>query len=185
MIQIGITGLDGIEKSFIGTPGQIGRAAQTASRRTADFYKGRIATELAADTRLKRSILSRYRLYAGKSKTGDGARVWLGFGQVKAAYVGPLRPTLAEGQNQASYDWGASAGDYLFPGAFVARMKSGHKGIFMRRGKSRLHIDEQGVSLLRAPGIALRISPELEAYWHKRFAENLNYQTNVRSGGDE
>lgn len=47
----------------------------------------------------------------------------------------------------------------LIPGAFVARMKSGHSGVFRRRGRARLPIDE------------LRGSRPVDALLHKGEAE--------------
>lgn len=42
---------------------------------------------------------------------------------------------------------GASVKSHFFPGAFVATMKSGHKSIFKRMGKSRLPIEEVTVDV--------------------------------------
>lgn len=183
MITITITGADGLQRTFEGKPAQIQRAASSANARTANKLKGDIANAMAEQSGLKRSLLAKYRVFARNAK--DVSRVWAGFNQVKAAYVKPLRPALEAGRNSASFDWGASAGQFLFPGSFVARMLSGHVGIFRRRGRSRLQIDEQGVNLTAALPRIPHLLAGLNDYWGKRFAEALNFNTNILPRGDE
>lgn len=59
---------------------------------------------------------------------------------------------MAFGARQFSYGVRArlKGGADRIPGAFVATMPSGHTGVFKRRGRARLHIDERfGPSLAR------------------------------------
>ena len=63
---------------------------------------------------------------------------------------------------------GSGGGRRKFPGAFVARMPSGHTGVYKRRGQKRLPIVEQTVDLMpRAGRIAVatfnRVSKKIGA----------------------
>lgn len=59
---------------------------------------------------------------------------------------------------------------------FVARMKSGHKGVFERIGKSRLPIEEK--FSIGVPGMfgAKAVQEALEVIGRSRFVVNLNQQ---------
>jgi hypothetical protein len=172
MITITITGADGLQRTFEGTAAQIRRAGTRANQRTADKFAGDASKAMANSSGLKRSLLAKYRTFASKSRDGVSVNVWLGFNQVKASYAGRLRQE----------DWGAAADKFFFPGSFVARMRSGHVGIFSRRGRSRLPIDEQGINLMATVPRVPPLLAGLDAYWAKRFAEELNFQTNVKGG---
>jgi hypothetical protein len=59
--------------------------------------------------------------------------------------------------------------------AFIARMPSGHVGVFMRRGKARLHIDEKfSVSV---PGMfgAKEVQAALEGLVRARFDKEMDH----------
>ena len=65
------------------------------------------------------------------------------------------------------------------PGAFIATMPSGHKGIFMRRGKARLPLREltgPGISTLFAEvKLQQALAKTVEERWPVVLAQEINY----------
>lgn len=70
------------------------------------------------------------------TRGADGAesRPRMGFGRIGEARIGTVQQTLSVEVNRGKWT--------MLPGAFLARMKSGHEGIFRRVGKARLPIHE-------------------------------------------
>jgi hypothetical protein len=99
--------------------------------------------------------------------------VWFGTLPVRAAYVGTPRQTRL----------GARAGRHSFPGAFVARMPSGHIGIFKRADRSRLPIIEQVVELAQADTALDGLQRDLPGRLVTTFNQEFNYEVNVRGQG--
>jgi len=106
------------------------RATGTAGRREASARSGISQKRLA-------------RRFYVRSNGLDGV-VWIGLDPLPAGYAEPLTPRRPNPTQQRALA-GASAkgGAFKFPHAFVARMPSGHVGIFRRVGKKRLPINEE------------------------------------------
>lgn len=128
-----------------------------------------------------RSIRSKKRIRAGRVTRGlplhfpRGAREldaleWrmdvLGTPAPVASY--PFRATR-RGVNVA-INKGARA---LIPGAFVATMKSGHVGIFQRRGKARLPIDPLLTTRISDVFADSGMIPDVQARTQERFAASF------------
>lgn len=108
--------------------------ASTATRAIA-AQKGIPARVIRERVKVRRANLQRVQ-----------ARVWVGTYAVRVAELGALH----QGKK------GARAGrGKVIPGSFVATMASGHTGVFKRKGRPRLPIKEQTISLLPAAEIAL------------------------------
>lgn len=111
----------------------------------------------------------RSRIFPAKRNYVSGL-LWLGTGPIKASYLKPLR----------QQPLGAMAGKHFFKGSFVAKMPTGHIGIFGRKGASRLPLREEYVRLTAAEkaldGVHRNLSQRLETV----FAQEFNYEVNVR-----
>jgi hypothetical protein len=77
-------------------------------------------------------------------------------------------------QTRRGVSYRLKGGQGRHPHAFLATMKSGHEGVFARRGRARLEIDEQfGPSL----GLVFRkYRPEGEARVVEMFRTNLDHE---------
>lgn len=176
MISISLTNLDGVVSQFRAQPEMINRASNAAvtavTRKTEREMENRLAK--AAD--LPRKPLAIFRIKrVNRLPRGTGV-VWAGYNAIKSGYVGKLKQE----------DWGASAGSYLFPGGFVAKMQSGHEGIFKRQGPPRMMtrgryawkkkkqpIVEQRVRLPKTPDIADDVSGEVGLWFQDEFAKQV------------
>lgn len=100
----------------------------------------------------------------------DSAHVFFGTLPIAASYLGKPKQTAT----------GAIVGKYQFDGAFVAKMPSGHVGIFKRKGHARLPIEEQRVLLSGAPAAIQRIAALGPERLRTTFLQELRYETLVR-----
>ena len=89
----------------------------------------------------------------------DEASVYVGYNPLKSAYVATI-PKWRRGQVPR-------VRGHRFPGAFVATMRSGHRGIFRRipgtrmRGKDKEQIDEVKVPLEPVEQIVRALEPQM------------------------
>lgn len=169
MMRIDINA-EGMEELLAGIRSQGERAVIAANRavgKTVDQTVTAIASELGAASRVPVGLLKRHRIYSlkpsGKRLRG---RVWVGFAPVKAAYVGTLSKTAK----------GARAGQHSFPGSFIARMQSGHRGVFHRTGFDR-KIQEDVVEI---KGITASVNRDAAQRLRQNVIQELNYELNVR-----
>lgn len=103
-------------------PRQLFQARRSAIAKTTTLTKQSLQQRMASQLHIPSKVWRRYRM-AVRRKPEQGL-VWVGLNEVKAAYTGAMR----QGPH------GAYAGERYFPGAFIATMRSGHKGIFSRTG---------------------------------------------------
>lgn len=171
MIHVSLIGDEGVSRSLGETPRIIERSSESAAVRTAARIRQGIITRLVSDMDIPRSAFLRGRkpktgpkdwTRVKSKKTGSSALVWVGYNPIKAGYVGGADKATWGSVRQ--YDWGASSRSYLFPGAFRAQFKSGHRGIFKRDGGRKLI--EQTVRLDRVPIIARELVAQ-SADWHR------------------
>jgi len=76
-----------------------------------------------------------------------------------------------------------SGGRKNIRGAFIAEMKSGHRGVFRRRGRSRLPIDEIRTISIPQAVINKMVSAALERAAVDTFNKNFAQQVRYLSGG--
>lgn len=111
------------------------RAAVAALNRTAATVQGRAVREIAKDIGAKQKVV----------REAVGIR--------KASQSKPEAEVVARGKRIPIYDltarqtqkgatYRSGAGRRLIPSAFIARMRSGHLGVFKRESKKRLPIVE-------------------------------------------
>lgn len=85
------------------------------------------------------TLNSRVRKTQMRIKNGEvKADIWFGLNPVSASSL------RGKGKQES---WGASKQNYLFKDSFVAKMPNGHQSIFKRKGKARLKIEEQTVTI--------------------------------------
>lgn len=115
------------QEYFGAKPAQVQRAARlTANQVTNEIHKelgGTIPKRHGTSITGFRRVRAKKTLAKARRKRIHGI-TWIGRNAIAAAYAGKPKKTKT----------GAKAGKYHFEGAFVARMKSGHLGIFRRIG---------------------------------------------------
>lgn len=161
MIKITISGDQEISAKFSEAPKVIRQSITSAMTKAMKRLEKDLESAAAKEFDIPKPVLAKYRVKS-KRVVSNGL-VWMGYNPIKSGYVGNLRQE----------DWGASARSYLFKGGFVARMKSGHQGIFMRSGKKRFPIKEQKISLLKAPMLAAQVRERASEYYQQELATQL------------
>lgn len=146
----------------------ITRAVRRATKKTAQWLRGRIVRHLAQYLgAAQKNIANRVKVSA-RSSTDGSAYLWLGTSDVL-----PLNLGLAGGEAGTGYE----VGDWFFQGGFRARMPSGHEGVFKRRGTKRLKIDEQGIAVNdQAESYLDKLLPQAERELHKKLEQEINYE---------
>lgn len=169
-ISIGIdrTEVEALADSLARDVDRVAEAATASAHETATWLSETVRDDLAAETGLASELfLRRVKRYV---RTGVDAR-----GRV---FVGLYRPAASEALLGALTQTaeGAKGGRYSFPGAFVATMPGGFRGIFRRtgvfgrRGNPRLErIDVERVALPSAEALASRYALRAEVYFRKAF----------------
>lgn len=178
-LRVEIENIESVTDAFDALDEQIDRASVRAVNKTAKWAAREVARSIAADDRVplralyKASTSRRHRkrvqFYLADRRRGDAA-VWVGYNPIKASYLGALRKQRR----------GASAGKHFYERAFVATMRSGHRGVYLRRGKSRTPIDEQYAPLESAERNVDTVSRRIPARLADVLAQELNYEVNVR-----
>lgn len=132
----------------------LGRKIEQAGKLAISTATRQTGSEARRALRDKTGLQQKYlknRVYTDTQTKGRG-KIWVGLNRYKAAWWKPLTPRDMNPEQQADLP-GSYAQDFFFKGAFVARMDSGHLGIFKRTGKKRKPIKEQYISS-RALGLA-------------------------------
>lgn len=171
VLRLEVDGIDELSRHFAHLPGVVAKAEYRAFKRTSDWAKSQGAKSMSRESRLTQKVLkARHRAQAYQS---DGfARVWFGVDPIKAVYTGKLKQQKR----------GIKVGKFTFKGAFVATMKSGHTGIFMRQGKSRLPIIEQFINVILPEEEFNRIAQESESKLLNQFHHELEYYAGKLNG---
>ena len=178
-LRVKIENLESVIDGFEALDEQIEMASTRAVNKTAKWAAREAARGIAADDRVPlRSLYTasrsrrhrkRVRFYLADRGSGSAA-VWVGYNPIKASYLGALRQQRR----------GARAGRHFFDRAFVATMRSGHRGVFIRSGKSRTPIEEQYAELASAARNVGVVSRRIPARLADVLEQELNYEVNVR-----
>jgi len=161
MIKITITGENQITTRFADAPKVIKQSVRSAMTKTMRRVEKELEATTASAFDIPKNVLAKYRVKA--RRVGTTGLVWMGYNPIKSGYVGSLKQE----------DWGASARSYLFEGGFIAKLRSGHKGIFKRQGPARLPIQEQKISLLKAPVLAAQVRDRANRYYQEELQSQL------------
>jgi hypothetical protein len=179
VIKISVTNLDSTVAQFDAAPGLLNRATRSAVKAVARKAEREVERQISSETDIPRKLWSVHRVKLARRMPLGTALVWIGYNPVKASYLGQLKQA----------DWGASARSYLFPGSFLARLWTGHLGIYRREGDKRAMtkgnyigkvkqpITEERVAAPIAPVIAARVQgmvgPWFSAEFQKQVARRL------------
>lgn len=202
MLQVALTNEKGVSHVLGVAPVIIDRAQRSAVLRTAHRFeqalKNRIQTDLdipvSAFVRGKKPLLwvkdwTRVKV----KRVGSTGLLWIGYNPIKAGYVaGATKDSWGRLKQE---DWGASARSYLFPGGFLARMESGHRGIFKRQGakrtmekgryqgKLRQPLADQVVRIDRVPEIARALMSQTADWYREDLARQISQRLTKVAGG--
>lgn len=164
VLRLEAIGLKEMARHFEQLPGVVAKAERRAFKRTTKWAQTQGLRAMARESNVAQSALKKSLRALVFISDGEG-RVWFGTDPVKAAYAGRLRQTKK----------GARAGRHKFPDGFVATMKSGHTGIYMRQGKSRLPIIEQSVDVTLPESEFNRIAEAAESRLLTQFHDELEF----------
>lgn len=153
---------------------QIKKAAVRALNKTARWARPVLARDVAQDLRINvglvRNGLSLFRANANRLQSGVGLHPRSGV--IRAVDLASVRQTKT----------GVSARGRKWDHAFLATMPSGHTGVFKRRGKSRLPIDE--VRLIFTGRLAKAMDELSDQQAFKRFETLFERELRfIRSAG--
>jgi len=181
---------DGLDRTLL-TLQALPRQIETASRRAVATVTRQthreVLREMAAGAGVTQKLLrSRRRVLQRLPSRRQGNRprgsVWAGTRPLAAGYLvtSAQRRNLLLGKRARG---GARAGKHFFPGAFWAETATGHVGIFQRRGRARLPIDEQVVPLEIPPGAQARIKSEVPRRLTKALGHEIRFEVLHRQRG--
>lgn len=172
-VRVSADELYAVQRTLNATNAQIDRAAVRSVNKTLSWIGSQGRRDLSAKHDLPLKTL-RGRVRLGKARGGDpSGSAWFGVRPIKAVHAG--RPLQSIG--------GAKVRGHFFPGSFVARMPTGHLGIFKRRGPARLPIDEQMIYLHESQSILDGIAQHAPDRLRSIYVQELNYELNVRGTG--
>lgn len=143
---------------------QVESARRRATRKAADWVKGRLASLMAQQADIPRRAFANFRIK--RRQLPDGNMVWFGTLPVAAGYVGRLKQG----------DLGAFAREYYFEHGFIATMKSGHTSIFARQGRLRLPVLQQTVDLVTADQAARQVADQAGPELRKKLQQELAFE---------
>lgn len=148
---------------------QVKLALSAALRRTATTLRTLAARGLRNELQLRTVGLLRKRLKQLRLRmaNGDGVQLWFGLNDIPASWFkGRPRQTAT----------GAEVRGKSFPGAFVARSQfKGRRTAFKRKGKGRLHIEEQLLPIEDSAVVFIedRIFDQTETIFWNHFRRDL------------
>lgn len=111
----------------------IPRAEARAANRTASHLRTRYVRGLSQRTRVRQKTLRR-KVKQRNAKAGQLASVWFGLLPVPLASIPGVRQVASGVRGPGGIDE---------PGAFIARVGPGHRGVFKRKTRKRLPIRQQ------------------------------------------
>ena len=150
-----------VQRVIDALPATIFKAQRSAIGTTTTWAKKELQNRMIGKTGIAAKVFRSFRVKSRRNR--ETGVVWLGIKDVKASYVGKMSQDPA----------GAFAGQYFFEGGFVAKMRSGHTGIFKRSGKSRLPIAEQVVNLNIGTEVAEDVAVAAQVELRNRFAAKM------------
>lgn len=164
-------GLDQLERALLASPRDVQRAERRSLKRTITWVRKQMLREGSREFRVPQARLKEARR-STVSTADDGARAWLGMSPIRTGYLGAPRQQKR----------GARVGKHSFPGAFVASRDSGYTGIFTRRGKSRLPIEEQVVKAEHGitDSFMRWLADNADQRLLREFTQNLEFYSGAR-----
>ncbi len=184
-----------LEKQLLASVPQLNRAIDRALKKTARWLETHSKRELGLALQVPQRVF-KARFFRHFS-TKDGSRsvnVWFGLDSMRAIDLGNPRQT----------DMGVKVGKHFFSGAFIAKMQSGHVGIYRRSNEfkrnfssdernemrqkrtdgqwTELPIEEVGFSIEQiAKPILERYYARAEARFKQLLKQEINFVINVEN----
>lgn len=158
-------------KDINATKQQVRLAAVRALNKTALWLKLQAAKEISEEKQIKLTVI-RKKLRIVKARAGSlEVLIKANLYAVKAHLLGNMKQTRT----------GTKVGKHQFIGAFIATMPTGHRGIFNRKGRTALPIQE--VKLPLEPEASKIIEElvihEVEEVFEKFLRRELDFVSNV------
>ena len=147
---------------------------QTALRRanvkTRRWLQTRVIDSVSGELKIAKKAL-RPRFYFGGKAKDLQVVLWIGLFPITLFRASHRKP------HQTRH--GVRAYNKIYPHSFIAVMSKGnfHKGVFFRKGKNRLPIDEHKIEISAAAEHNVRklVEGPVQQYWQKTFKHELNY----------
>lgn len=142
-----------LQKLFKLMPGEIERISKKSINEVTDKYTRQLGGEIPRDAG---TSVTGYRRVRSKKKRAKGrkrirAQIWQGSLRIPARYAGRMKAKKG----------GVQAGRHFFPGAFIATMSNGYRGVFTRKGRDSYPIEQEFVYLDNAASIVRRNAADL------------------------
>ena len=148
------------------TEAQVQTAAMRTLNKTAIWLRAQSTKEISREKQLPQKLI-RQRLQVIKARRSSlKALVVASLYGVKASKLGVMRQTAQ----------GAKVGKYMFEKAFIATMRTGHRGVFKRKTQSRLPIQEVAIAL--EPVASNIIKGFVDSDAGNKFAHFLKHELN-------
>lgn len=150
---------------FEATPAQIKQAYRRAMGKTIRWLSTRVSRELGEQFDLPQRV---FQVRTKRSFDSESGSLWIGLNPIAASWLGAARQTRK----------GVSVRKHRFDHAFIAKMKSGHLGVFRRKTHRPLPLEKVTVKLDGSAEINSNLSSyEVRAsfYFKRSFERELNY----------
>ena len=174
MITVGIEGIEGVERLLSEAPKRLPSAIVRGLNDTANHARAesvrRICAEWAVKPAAARKALTIRRASAARQEAAVEAVGGRGYGI----------PLVSFGARQTrrgvTYRLKKAGGRNLVKGAFLATMRSGHRGVFVRKGKARLPIAEKrAISIMGMwQDVIDAVSAEAQPYLEARLRYHVS-----------
>jgi hypothetical protein len=158
-------GIAGLKKKF---PSAIRRAVS----RTTTSVRTAASKAILADTALPSKTI-KDQVKVTLSTEAGGAKIEVSGGRIPLIDFSARGPEPSRGKGRG-VSYRLPGGRTRIPNAFIATMRSGHRGVFIRTGKARTPILEQfGVSLVH---VFEKLLPQLADTAREALAKNLKHE---------
>ena len=174
MITVRVEGIDAVQRLLAEAPRKLARATVHALNDGAVHARAESVRLIGAEWNVKatdiRTALTVRRATVAKQESADEAAGGRGKGIALASFG--ARQT----RRGVTYRLKKAGGRNLVKGAFLATMRSGHRGVFVRKGKARLPIAEKrAISIMGMwQDVIDAVSAEAQPYLEARLRYHVS-----------
>lgn len=181
MATVTIEGIRLVAEEFEGYPRRAQSAVVRALNRGMTAGRTVMSRAIAKDMGLKVGDTNKALRYRPATVNTPVTRLAAGFGRIPLMAFGARGTVPSRGRGRGvTYRMGAGNARTRLANAFIARMRSGHEGVFMRKGKARLPIVE-----LRGPSVGhvfAKFRPTALARAEEVFRTTLDHELTRLTG---
>lgn len=131
-MRVEINIINSITQSVDASQAKITKATVRALNKTALWVKEQTTKKLSKDTQIRKQLIRKRLWIIRATRNYMRALVRVGLYRMKSSKLGEMKQMAK----------GAKAGKHMFEGGFIAKMPTGHRGIFRRKGRAALPIYE-------------------------------------------